>query len=108
MTDLAQLLREVIEVGISYAPGWAQLPSDVAAGSPRQYHGRAREIADEVIAALTVLQAANKQLALRVNSRRTGECPFDNPRYRLGLDVPCPVCGDLGHITDEPSKCVDP
>lgn len=34
-------------------------------------------------------------------------CPFSDPTYTIHVDHPCPVCGDIGRMTDEPSKCID-
>jgi len=34
-------------------------------------------------------------------------CPFSDPKYTIPVDQPCPVCGDIGRMTDEPSKCID-
>lgn len=35
------------------------------------------------------------------------KCPFDDAGYSLDINVPCPVCGDLGDFKGD-SKCVSP
>lgn len=52
--------------------------------------------------------AVLEEAAKAVEGKR--QCPFDKdmPSNDLRPEDPCPICGDLGLITDTPSNCDSP
>lgn len=56
----------------------------------------------QVEAVEKIKKLTNKILAQRAN---IGTCPFLSTGYKLNIDIPCPICGDLGDTKEQDSNC---
>jgi hypothetical protein len=87
-----ELVRKYIRLGVKFVVGknvYAEWMKDEIAAALTAAHARGR--------------AEMREMCLHA-VRHIPPCPFDGPT-KLRPEDPCPVCGDLGEITDDSPRC---